>query len=242
MEAVKFEAHLKSARCLIRQVAQEFGLEYRPESYSILFVSKRESCLRNYLAAPLYSEFGATEAERVQNLEKFLNSPLYAAVTRPGSTEGCVMTREELEDERAVIAQIANPSLRAEYEALYDKLACYMQGRFLTLLSWPETEWESQEGLAYTVLHEWLHVLLMDNGIFFQDQGKSWEWDEGLVTYLMAFLGKEDLDGPGKYAPPAVAEIEDKSYKAARRWRDLLKVSKTPQERKEAILKVLWES
>jgi hypothetical protein len=239
MEAPKLEAQLESALRLIQKVAREFGLEYRPESYSFLFVSKRESCLRNYLVAPLYSEFGATETERVQNLERFLTSSLYTAVTRPGSTEGCVMTHEELEDERAVIAQIANPSLRAEYEALYDKLARHMRGRFLTLLSWPETERESQEGLAYTVLHEWLHVLLMDNGIFFQDQGKSWEWDEGLVTYLMAFLGKEDLDGPGKYAPPAVAEIEDKSYKAARRWRDLLEGCKIPQERKETILKVL---
>ena len=239
MGAAKFEAQLESARRLVRQVAQEFGLEYRPESYSFLFVSKRESCLRNYLAAPMYSEFGATEAERVQNLEKFLNSPLYTAVTRPGSTEGCVMTREELEDERAVVAQIANPSLRAEYEALYNKLACHMQGRFLTLLSWPETEWESHEGLEYTVLHEWLHVLLMDNGIFFQDRGKSWEWDEGLVTYLMAFLGKEDLDGPGKYAPPAVAEIEDKSYKAARRWQEILKDKQTPEERRSAILREL---
>ncbi|MCL6641956.1 MAG: hypothetical protein K6T71_01340 [Candidatus Bipolaricaulota bacterium] len=239
MEAAKFEAQLELARRQIRQVAQEFGLEYRPESYSFLFVSKRESYLRNYLAAPMYSEFGATEAERVQNLEKFLNSPLYTAVTGPGSTEGCVMTREELEDEQVVIAQIANPTLRAEYEALYDKLTRHMQGRFLTLFSWPETEWESQEGLAYMVLHEWLHVLLMDNGIFFQDRGKSWEWDEGLVTYLMAFLGKEDLDGSGKYAPQAVAEIEDQSHKAARRWREILKDKQTPKERRSAILQEL---
>jgi len=53
MEALKFEAQLESARRLIQQVAQEFGLEYRPESYSFLFASKHESCLRNYLVAPL---------------------------------------------------------------------------------------------------------------------------------------------------------------------------------------------
>jgi len=148
MEALKFEAQLESARRLIQQVAQEFGLEYRPESYSFLFASKHEPCLRNYLVAPLYSRFGATETERVQNLERFLTSSLYTAVTRPRSLEGCVMTREELEDEQGVIAQIVNPALRAEYETLYDKLARHMRGRFLTLLSWPETERESQEGLA----------------------------------------------------------------------------------------------
>ncbi len=239
MEAVKFEAQLESARRLVRQVAREFGLEYRLESYSFLFVSKRESCLRNYLAAPMYSEFGETEAERVQNLEKFLNSPLYTAITRPGSTEGCVMTREELEDERAVVAQIANPSLRAEYEALYNKLACHMQGRFLTLLSWPETEWESQEGLEYTVLHEWLHVLLMDNGIFFQDRGKSWEWDEGLVTYLMAFAGKEDLDAKPGERSYELERHHEVLLEAGRRWREILKDKQTPKERRLAILREL---
>lgn len=240
MEAAKFEAQLESARRQIRQVAQEFDLEYRSESYSFLFVSKRESCLRNYLAAPMYSEFGATEAERVQNLERFLNSPLYAAVTGPGSTEGCVMTREELQDERMVISQISNPALRMEYEVLYDKLARHRRGQFLTLFSQPQTEEEFRE-LEHMVLHEWLHVLFMDNGIFFQDRGKSWKLDEGLVTYLMAFAGKEDLDAKPEESSQQLERHHEVLLGAARRWRDLLKASKTPQERKEAILKVLQE-
>lgn len=164
-----------SARHKIQKIAQEFDWGYRLESYSFLFVSKRESCLRNYLAAPMYSGFGATAEERAQNLEKFLSSPIYAKIMIPGVTGGCVMHREELEEERAAIPLIANPALRAEYEALYDKLDKHMQGRWLTLLSRPETEGKRRQrpGVFYLILHEWLHVLLMDNDIFFQHKGKS---------------------------------------------------------------------
>ncbi len=148
MEAAKLESLLESVRQQILHVAQEFSLEYHPESYALLFVTKRESCLRNYLVAPMYSEFGATAEERIQKLEEFLSSPLYARVTGLESTEGCVMHLEELQEERAVIPLIAHPALRAEYEALYDKLAHHMRGRWLTLLSQLETAWESQEGLS----------------------------------------------------------------------------------------------
>lgn len=245
MKEVELKEQLESARRQIQRVAQEFALEYRPESYRFLFVSRRESCLRNYLAAPMYAEFGATKAERARNLEKFLSSPIYAQLTGPRSMEGCTITRKELEDEMAVIAQITNPALRAEYEALYDKLAHHMQGQLLTLFSFsqPETRWdpqEFQEKLAYLVLHEWLHILLKDNGIYFQDRDKSWEWDEGLVTYLMAFLGEEDLDRQIDEDSP-IAKEHRQYREAGRRWQDLLKGCKTPKERKEAILKVLRE-
>ena len=230
----------------LKRLAHEFGLEYRPESYSFFFLSKREILLRNYLAAPtdhpMYEEFGATPEERIQNLEKFLCSFLYTKMTGSGSTEGCVMTREELDQERSLLFRIQNPELRAEYQALYAKIAQHMKGKWLVLLSMPETERERQSGLEYLVLHEWIHVLLMDNGIFFQAQGKDWRLDEGLVTYMMAFLEKEELD------PKSTKGLQDKLTKyhkalleAAHRWWELLHSKGTPKERKETILALLQE-
>lgn len=113
MKEAELEAQLESARHQIQRVAQEFDLEYRPESYNFLFVSKRESCLLNHLyEAPLYNEFGATAKERIQNLEKFLDSKLYARVTGSGTTEGCVLTREELEEQKALLPTIYGLSVR----------------------------------------------------------------------------------------------------------------------------------
>ena len=92
------------------------------------------------------------------------------------------------------------------------------------------------------MLHEWIHVLLMDNGIFFQAQGKDWRLDEGLVTYMMAFLEKEELD------PKSTKGLQDKLTKyhkalleAAHRWWELLHSKGTPKERKETILALLQE-
>ena len=239
MTEAELKAQMKAVRLQIRRIAKEFNLSYYEESYSLLFISKRECCLRNYLAAPMYAEFGITPEERARSAKRFLNSSLYAQVTGPGSIEGCVMTRKELEDEQEVIAQVEDPDLRAEYETLYDKLAHHMQGKRLTLLSKPETENERRR-LEYLVLHEWLHVLLMDNEIVFQDRGKSWEWDEGLVTYLMAFLGKEYLDVPvhegGEGAPD---NLRQRYREAGRRWREILKDKRTPEERKATILEQL---
>jgi len=235
MEEAELKEKLGLARCKIQQAAQEFDLEYRPESYSVLFVSKHESCLLNYLyEAPLYSEFGGTAEERIQNLEGFLHSKLYASVTGSDSTEGCVLPREELEEQKALLLKIQNPQLRSEYEALYTKLDQNMHGRWLTVVSQPG----AGKDVEHTVLHEWLHVLLMDNGISFQDKGKNWEWDEGLVTYLMAFLEEEDLDTVINKDTPIV-EQERQYLEAGRRWREILKDKQTPQERKAAIVREL---
>jgi len=239
MMDAELEAQLEAIRHQVQRIAKEFNLGYQEESYNLLFISKRECCLRNYLTAPMYAEFGATPQERAWNVEKFLNSSLYAQITGPGSVEGCVMARKELEEERAVIVQVRDPSLRAEYEALYDKLAHHMAGGRLTLLARPENE-EERRRLEHLVLHEWLHVLLMDNGIVFQDRAKSWEWDEGLVTYLMAFLGREDLDVPAQEGSEgALADLHQRYRKAGRRWREILKGKRTPEGRKAAILEQL---
>lgn len=242
MEQDELEVWLAPARGQIQQIAREFALEYRPESYRYLAVSREESLLRNYLAAPMYAEFGTTKAERARRIREFLRSPLYAQLTGPGSiyAEGCVLTRDELEQEAAVIAEIPDPALRGECQALYEKLAHHMQGQFLTLFGFPQpeaarTHREFPRRVEYLVLHEWLHVLLWDNGVCFQAKGKSWEWDEGLVTYLMAFSGEEDLNTHVDEASPT-ASLHRQYLEAGRRWREILREKRSPDKRRSAIL------
>lgn len=223
---------LDLARRDIQRIAREFDLDYREESYRSILLTKREIILGTYLVVPVLEKYGASPAERAGNAEEFVRSSDFAKRIAPGKLPGRVINRDNLKVERAVIPKIGDPGLRAEYASLYEKLGRHLQGPYLTLLSAPETDTERQQALENAV-HEFLHVLLWDNDITFQKRpvAKGWEWDEGLATYLTAFLGLEDLDAPSRLGP-----LYERYLEWGRRWRELLRDKRTPEERKSAIM------
>lgn len=230
MEERDLNQQLDLARRDIQRIAREFDLDYREESYRSILLTKREIILGTYLVVPVLEKYGASPAERAGNAEEFVRSSDFAKSIAPGKLPGRVINRDNLKVERAVIPDIGDPGLQAEYAALYDKLERHLQGPWLVMLGMPETEDEHQQALDNTV-HEFLHVLLWDNDIIFQARGKSWEWDEGLATYLVAFLGRENLDALSRLGPRYESYLE-----WGRRWRELLRDKRTPEERKSAIM------
>jgi hypothetical protein len=224
------------ARAAVQRAAEEFGLTYRPDRYDALFASKREIAFLVYIVAPFFEEYGATPTERAKRIEEFLASPQYAMMTRAGASTGLVMSPDNLPHERQAFPALPE-DIRAEYERLYERIERALAGReWVVVVGVPAPEQEVADVEA-TVVHEWVHGLLKDNGIEFQEPGDhGWPWEEGLVTYMTAVALDENLDTEsGK-----IGLSKDYDYRAwARAWREIFTSCVTPEERRAAILERL---
>jgi len=152
-----------------------------------------------------------------------------------GTIQGSVLKRREILEDVALLNGISSPRLRREYRALYEYLGKHSAGkRWIVALRSPSSS-EDWTGMRY-LLHEFVHALLNENGLRFEVGGNGWELDEGLCTYMMAFLGEEDLDAKVKRNSLGVYETY---LKEARKWRKILAGCRTPAQRREKLFKRL---
>lgn len=223
----------------LQSIAQAFALRYDPDACHCLVLPKRAVVLRNYLVSPGpdFSGFGSPGADRVRNVRAFVESKAFARLVAKGSTSASAMSRLELEHERHLISQI-EAGLRKEYEEIYRQIERHLRGTWLILATRPETQREQAE-LSRILLHEFIHVLLIENSILFQAVGKSWRLDEGLAACMADFVGK-DIIGLKRTPRTILIEIMSKQARVylrnGRWWKEQLREKVTPQERKDAIL------
>ncbi len=220
----------------LKRLAKEFNLKYNSQWFNFILVPRRQLVLNNFIIGcpdPSYNKFGKSYKLRIKNLDKFLKSKEYKKIVR--RAHGGIKLKEDLEKDIKSAQLIKNKKVRQEYLDIFKKARPKFKSNILALVTKPRTKKESKL-ILQILTHEWEHVLLMKNNIYFQRKGrKYWPLDEGLVTYFDAFLGKyiSKLDAMQKREKNTFLR---QYISNAVKWKKLLEGKTKPKERKKAIL------
>lgn len=215
----------------IKNLAKDFDLKYKKELYNHLYISTEELIIKDFFGNcpdPEYIKYGNCDTKNVaKNFQKFYNSKSFQERLKK-LQGGCVTHKEWLNFEKKLIKKIPNKKLRNKVIKLYQKLGEKMgKNSSLALIDKNSSKHSKRE----TLLHEYIHILNNSNNV----SPKSFEWNEGLVTYMTCFgLGrKSQLEQRPKETSNKMWNIY---LKYGHKWALLLKKTKTPKERKEIIL------
>lgn len=222
-------------KSLLKRVAKEFDLKFEPKGkFNFLVLTKREIIIRNFLGGcpdPLYTKYGNRGKKGIErNLIKFLGTEDYKKYL--DKTHACVISQKELKREIKFIPGIFDIRLRDEVERLYYKIKGKMgDSERLTLIWEFSRNKEKNQHRKEVILHEFVHELMENNGI----RPKSWEWNEGLITYIANFA-----QGRHKQFESLLPQGKSKMWniyaRYAHEWARLFKDAKNPTERKMIIL------
>ena len=222
-----------SIKSQLKTLAKEFSLKYKKKWFNFMWISKRENVFLEYIMGcpdPIYSRYGITRGQRAKNLLKFLSSAEFKkCLKRYG---GQVVYKKYWNKKR-----FENNS---ELLKLYNRIKLGTEGA-MALLTSTNIKKEKDYLIKYILRHEWIHILLQKNNIYFQKAGKKyWSYDEGLNEYLASFLDN-DLDNLEKHMAKEKYPMEKKYWKYAIKFRELLKNRKAPSERKNVIIGLMKE-
>lgn len=222
------------ARADLRRLARDFGLRYSGRNLNLLLITRREGLMRNYLSwAPHFNQYGKTPGERVKNIDGFFKSSAF----RRGRWAGTVVTRKGLESELRLTPKIKEKAIREKYQELYSRFTKAVKSAdYLTLLLECKGKRRQHTILTKILRHEWMHILLEENGIHFADLGgDSWLVDDGLVTYMEAYL--DGRVSRLRQRLKATKNLWGRKYLSnALKWKKLLEGRETPGERKKAVM------
>lgn len=227
--------HLEKIRTDIQILAKQFSLKYKENLFKVSFVTKRQHVILKYLTgcpAAAYVKFGKTKREHIKRIDEFLNSNEFSSLIKEQG--GCVINKKDIQTS---IKKLKNEKLKRELNSILKRLKFTPFGSII--LTKPETLREKRF-LKTILFHEWIHILLNSNRIYFQRiKRKYWTLDEGLVTYLQTFYGNKKSD---------ISKIIEKQFKSkkatdlfktygrnALKWNKILKNKNIPEERKKAI-------
>lgn len=215
----------------IKILAQQFDLKYNPKIFKVVYLSKKELVLINFLTGcpePEYLKFGKKVNQRIKNIENFINSKEFKMKIKKQG--GCVTSKKYFEKS---VKKIQNKKIRNEYIKIIKKFKYDISNMGSVILSKPENKKES-EFSKKILFHEWIHALLIYNKIHFQNiKWKYWKLDEGLTTYIEYFL---------KPYIEKILKTKSKNkffqiyVKNALKWHKILKDKKTSKERRKTIL------
>jgi hypothetical protein len=109
----------------------------------------------------------------------------------------------------------------------------------LALLTIPRNKKEKEWQMRFCLRHEWIHILLDNNKIQFQEISKKyWPYDEGINEYMGTFLDGT-LEKLEKFRDKENYPMEKKNWVYAIKLRELFKDKKIPRDRKKAILNLI---
>jgi hypothetical protein len=213
----------------IERIAKELSFKFSDNFFNLHFLPNRYLIIYNYVVGcpeKRYIKYGKNLKSRLKNFKKFISSrdfkaelkEFHATVFSKGLLEKYPEGKfKELDELKKLIAPIS---------------------QFTVLIKFPSQK--QIETFKLALFHEWLHVLLLKNNISFQKRGKSWEWDEGLVTYLENyFVYREKVEEKlRKYLKAAKNEFLKKYLKFGLKWAKILK-GKKRLKIKEEIFKQL---
>lgn len=233
---------IQEAKSQIKELAEDFDLKYNPNWFKYLWISVRHEILTEYIGTcpdPIYQKYGNTIEQRVKNINKFVKSKDFrGCLKRYG---GQVAEKRELKREEKWIRQIKDEKLRKELLKFYKKLKRqFGEANYLALLTIPRNQKEEDLQLNFYLKHEWIHILLNKNRIYFQEIAKQfWPYDEGINEYMGAYLDG-NLDKLEKFKDKEDYPMEKKYWDYAIKFRELLKDKNTPKERKKTILDLVF--
>lgn len=185
------EKYVRKIKQKLKTIAKEFDLKYDPKYFNYLILPKKQLVMRLFISTcpnSIFRKYGKTNEEKLRNINRFFQSKDFKElIKKPG---GCVITKKEFKEEFSLIKKIRNKKLKRGYEELYNKIK--EKGvDLIVLIGRPETEKELKFSMKKILFHEWVHVLLLKNNIFFQKiDEKLWKLDEELTTYLTGLTEK----------------------------------------------------
>ena len=225
----------------LKKFSKDFDLNYDSKWFSYMWISHRLHILIEYIGYcpdPVYMKYGNTPEKRIENISKFIASKDFlACLKRYG---GQVASKEGLAQEIFWINKIKDNKLKSELLAFYKRLKKKLNRTpFIALMTTPRNKKEEAWLLKYCLRHEWIHILLQKDKIYFQKiKGEYGPYDEGIDEYMGAYLDKS-LDNLERFRDEETYSLEKKGWVYAIKFRELLKNSKTPKEKKVILLKLL---
>jgi len=224
----------------LKHISQDFNLKYNSNWFNVLWISKRYARYLEYVGMcfdPIYTRFGKTIQKRIENMDKFESSKEYKKIKKEFS--GQAITKEEVIKGIKDCKKIKNEKLKKELLDLHHLVLKNLKEDNLALLTKTNNKKQKEILLNSILFHEWIHLLLIKNKIYFKSEGdKFWKYDEGLVTYL-EYYSKNRLN----YLESTKNKVKYPSQKLyfvyAIKFRKLLKDAKTPKEIKYSILNLL---
>jgi len=220
----------------LRKLAKEFNLKYDENWFNVIWISKRHSRYLEYVGMcfdPIYTKFGRTIEKRIENIEKFELSKEFKKIKHEYG--GQAITKKEVLKGIQDCKKINEPELRKELLKLHRKIKSQLIEDNLALLTKTNNKKQKETLLNSILIHEWIHLLLMKNKIYFKDiSERYWRYDEGLVTYCEYHIKKrlsylESIKKKVKYPSQKVY------YAYAIKFRRLFQNANTPKERKQVI-------
>ena len=226
----------------LKKIAKEFNLKYKAEWFNYMWISKREGRYLEYVGMcwdPIYTRFGKTIEKRIENIDKFESSKeLKNILKRYG---GQAITKKEVVKGIKDCKKIQNIKLRKELLDLHKRIQLNLKENNLGLLTQTKNKREKDSLLNFVLKHEWIHLLLMKNGIYFKEvYERNWKYDEGLVTYLEYYI-KNRLNHLESIKKKTEYPTSRVYYIYAIKFRELLKSKGTPKERKKVLIDLLKE-
>jgi len=221
---------MKNLLLKLKKLANDFGLEFNAKKFNVVFIPKEEVILYLYLIGcpdKEYPKYGKTQVQRMKNIEKFLKSKEFSVLKRKYA--GTIIEKKALNNIR--LNQIRNNQTRRKCFKIVSNLK--KRKDLTALLPIIKNQKERKFLLNVILFHEWIHTLLLENGIYFQRKTiAKWYLDEGLVSYMQLFSEK----GKSNLGNKANNYKNSNVRKGFLIWNKLLKDKLTPKERHNAIL------
>ncbi|MBU0760428.1 MAG: hypothetical protein KJ600_00855 [Nanoarchaeota archaeon] len=224
----------------IKKLTEEFGLKYNPAWFKQVWISKRHARYLEYVGMctdPIYTRFGKTIERRIDNIDKFENSKEFKKIKNEYS--GQAITKSEVIKGIKACKKIKNKNLRKEFLDLHKKILSSLSEGNLALLTETKNIREKETLLKSYLRHEWLHLFLIKNKIYYKSISESyWKYDEGLVTYLEFYIdGKlSKLESEKKKTKYAYLK---KYFVYAIKFRELLKDKPNSKARKKVLFDLI---
>jgi len=220
----------------LKTISKDFNLKYNSNWFSVMWVSKRDARYLEYVGMcfdPIYTRFGKTIEKRIENINKFEPSKEFKEIKKEFS--GQAITKDEVLKGVKDCKKIKDSKLRNELLALHKKILGNLKENNLALLTKTNNKKQKEILLNSILFHEWIHLLLIKNKIYFQSVSeKDWKYDEGIVTYFEHYAKKrlnylESTKNKVKYP------YKKLYFVYAIKFRELLKNIENPRERKKKI-------
>jgi len=218
----------------IKKIAKDFNLSYNSKWFNFIWITKRDEIILQYIGNcldPVYKKYG-NRIERIRNINKFFKNDLKKLSKRYG---GEVYSLESLKYQIKLLPLIKNKKIRAEISKLLRKINKEIGGNSTALITKTKNKNELKILLKSILRHEWIHILLFHNSLEFgKINNKLWMYDEGLCTYLEAYIDKTTNQLEAKVKARKYP-YEKKYFVYAIKFRELFKDGKTPKDKKMRI-------
>jgi len=237
---------VKQIKLDIKRVAKAFDLEYNNNWFDYIEISGSESEIIKYLLDcpdPVYSRFGKTSDEKIENLYLFINSEEYKR--RIKSEGGQVSTKYSLKQQKRLTKMIKDRKIKFNLVKLNEKIHKKLKKlatfgiNDIALITKSGIGNERDIILRDILRHEWIHILLFKNKIVFKRINKKYYvYDEGMATFLEFYLNN-NLNDLEKIEENAKDSFGKFYYSYAIKFRELIKDKSEPRERKKEIFRLM---